>query len=69
MGARLGILGTVIPAAAILSITLLAATQPRLQGILITAVGLALFIGAMLLLPRIKPSQAPASLQPNPVGV
>src|SRR5215471_4723324 len=50
MGAWLGILGTVVPAAAILSVTLLAATQPRLQGILITAVGLALFIGAMLLL-------------------
>jgi hypothetical protein len=68
MGAWLGILGTVVPAAAILSVTLLAATQPRLQGILITAVGLALFIGAMLLLPRIKPSPPAASLQPNPAG-
>ena len=68
MGARLGILGTVLPAAAILSVTLLAATRPRLQGILITAVGLALFIGAMALLPRIKPAAPAASLQPSPAG-
>jgi prepilin-type N-terminal cleavage/methylation domain-containing protein len=68
MGARLGILGTVVPAAAIFSVTLLAATQLRLQGILITAVGLALFIGAMLLLPRIKPSPPAAAMQPTAAG-
>jgi prepilin-type N-terminal cleavage/methylation domain-containing protein len=68
MGVQLGVLGTLLPAAALLSVTLLAATQPRLQGILITAVGLALFIGAMLLLPRIKPGPAAASLQPSPAA-
>jgi hypothetical protein len=68
MGAWLGILGTVVPAAAILSVTLLAATQPRLQGILITAVGLALFIGAMLLLPRIRPGTTAGSVQMSPAG-
>ncbi len=68
MGARLGLLGAALPAAAILSVTLLAATQTRLQGILITTVGLALFIAAMLLLPRIKPNATSGSLQPSPAG-
>ncbi len=68
MGARLGILGTVLPAAAILSFTLMAAIQTRLQGILITVVGLALFIAAMLLLPRIKPAPFANSFQPTPAG-
>ncbi len=68
MGARLGILGTVLPAAAILSFTLMAAIQTRLQGILITVVGLALFIAAMLLLPRIKPAPLANSFQPTPAG-
>jgi len=68
MGSRLGLLGTVVPAAVILCATLLAATQTRLQGILITAVGLALFIVAMLLLPRIKFNPAPTSFQPAPTS-
>jgi hypothetical protein len=54
MGWRLGLCGAVLPATAILAVTLLAAIHTRLQGILITGTGLALFIGAMLLLPRIK---------------
>jgi hypothetical protein len=54
MGWRLGLCGSVLPATAILAVTLLAAIHTRLQGILITGTGLALFIGAMLLLPRIK---------------
>jgi prepilin-type N-terminal cleavage/methylation domain-containing protein len=68
MGVWLGILGTVLPAAAILSVTLLAATQTRLQGILITAVGLALFIAAMLLLPRVKTNLLPGTFLPSPAG-
>jgi len=68
MGAWLGSLGTVLPAAAILGVTLLAATQPRLQGILITAVGLSLFIGAMMLVPRIKPGHGGAALQASPAS-
>src|SRR5437773_4126995 len=52
MGLRLALLGTILPAAAILAVTLVAAIHTRLQGILITAVGLAMFIVAMLLIPR-----------------
>jgi len=54
MGLSLGLFGTVVPAAAILTLTLTAAVHARLQGILITVAGLALFIIAMLLMPRIK---------------
>jgi len=70
MGLRLGLAGCVFPAMAILAVTLIAAIHPRLQGILITGVGLALFIVAMLLMPRLKlermahlpqPGSAPAS--------
>ena len=66
MGWSMALLGTVLPAIAILTVTLLAALHPHLQGLLITAVGIALFIVAMLLIPRIKlqtpprPTQAPA---------
>ena len=54
MGLWLGLLGTVLPAAAILSLTLLAAVHTRLQGILITATGIGLFIFVMSLMPRLK---------------
>jgi hypothetical protein len=54
MGLRLALFGTIFPAIAILALTLLAAIHPRLQGILITAAGIALFIVAMLLIPRLK---------------
>ena len=52
MGFRLALLGIVLPATAILALTLLAAIYPRLQGILITTTGIAIFILAMLLIPR-----------------
>jgi hypothetical protein len=54
MGLKLGFFGIVCPATAILAVTLLAAIHTRLQGILITGTGLALFIGAMVLIPRCK---------------
>jgi hypothetical protein len=54
MSLRLALLGTVVPAALILSVTLVAALHPRLQGLLITAVGMMLFVVAMVLLPRVK---------------
>jgi len=54
MGLRMGFLGTVAPATAILAVTLLAAIHPRLQGIIITGVAIALFILAMMLIPRMK---------------
>jgi len=65
MGFRLGLCGAVLPATAILAVTLLAAIHTRLQGILITGTGLALFIGAMLLLPRIKLNLPPRNTLPG----
>jgi prepilin-type N-terminal cleavage/methylation domain-containing protein len=54
VGVQLALLGTVLPAAALLAVTILAAIQTRLQGLLITIVALALFVVAMLLIPRMK---------------
>jgi hypothetical protein len=54
MSRRLAFLGTVLPAALILALTLTAALHTRLQGLLITATGMALFVVAMVLLPRVK---------------
>lgn len=62
MGWRLALLGTIFPAIAILALTLLAAIHPRLQGILITATGIALFIVAMLLIPRLKLGKIPTPI-------
>ena len=56
MELRLALLGVILPAAAILAITLIAAIHVRLQGILITVTGMAVFIVAMLLIPRLKPN-------------
>jgi hypothetical protein len=57
MGLRLAFFGTVLPAMVILAVTLLAAIQTRLQGILITGTGMAVFIVAMVLMPRLKREQ------------
>jgi hypothetical protein len=54
MGARLGLLGVVAPAAAIMTVTLLVATVPRFQGILLTIEALGVFIAAMLLFPKLR---------------
>jgi|ERR1043166_9605685 prepilin-type N-terminal cleavage/methylation domain-containing protein len=54
IGVRYGLLGAVLPAAIILTLTLSAALHTRLQGLLITVTGLGLFIVAMLLMPRLK---------------
>src|SRR6266566_3760859 len=54
MSVGLALFGTVIPAAAILALTLVAAIHPRLQGIVITAATLAFFIVVMVLIPRLK---------------
>jgi hypothetical protein len=51
---RVALFGTTLPAATILALTLLAATHPRLQGILITGVFLTLFVVVMSLMPRLK---------------
>ena len=54
MNVRLAIAGVVLPAGVLLAVTLVAAIHPRLQGILITSVGMALFVVAMLLIPRLQ---------------
>ncbi|HXJ59785.1 MAG TPA: prepilin-type N-terminal cleavage/methylation domain-containing protein [Verrucomicrobiae bacterium] len=54
VGLRLTLAAIVLPAVAILAVTLLAAIQTRLQGPLITGTGLALFVLAMVLLPRMQ---------------
>jgi hypothetical protein len=54
MRPRLAFCGVIAPAAILLAVTLVAAIHTRLQGILITAVGMAMFIVAMLLIPRMK---------------
>ena len=53
LGWRLGALGVALPAAAIMTLTLLAATRPNLQGILLTILALGLFMMAMTLTPRL----------------
>jgi len=65
MGFRLGVGGAVLPAMAILTVTLLCAIYTRLQGILITGTGIALFVGAMLLLPRLKLGQPSSAVLPG----
>jgi hypothetical protein len=59
MGLRLGLLGAVMPAAAIMTITLLAATKPHLQGLLLTGMALGLFLVAMMLAPRLGLNSLP----------
>jgi hypothetical protein len=66
LGVRLALVGVVLPAVAILAITLVAALWPSLQGILLTAGGLGFFIVAMMLIPRIRFASIP-SLGVGPV--
>jgi len=54
MPLRFALCGVVLPAATILALTLVAAIHTRLQGILITMTGMAMFIVAMLLIPRMQ---------------
>jgi prepilin-type N-terminal cleavage/methylation domain-containing protein len=67
MGFRIGFFGTVCPATVILALTLICAIQTRLQGILITATGIAFFIAAMVLIPRCKLVQQMHSALPDVV--
>jgi prepilin-type N-terminal cleavage/methylation domain-containing protein len=64
MRVQVAVAGVILPAAALLVVTLVAAIHPRLQGILITSVGLALFIVAMLLIPRMQ--RGTIGLKPQP---
>jgi prepilin-type N-terminal cleavage/methylation domain-containing protein len=54
MSVQLAIAGVVLPAATLMAVTLIAAVHTRLQGILITVVAMALFVVAMLLIPRLQ---------------
>ncbi len=54
MNMPLAIWGIVLPAATVLALTIVAAIQVRLQGLLITGAGLIFFIAAMSLIPRLK---------------
>jgi hypothetical protein len=54
MGVWLALVGVLLPATAILAVTLTAAIWPALQGLLLTVELLGFFIGAMLLLARIR---------------
>jgi prepilin-type N-terminal cleavage/methylation domain-containing protein len=53
MGFWLGLVGVVVPAAAILAATLVAAIWTQLQGIVLTIGALGFFIAAMMLLPKV----------------
>jgi prepilin-type N-terminal cleavage/methylation domain-containing protein len=65
MSVRLALLGIVLPAVAVLALTIVAAIQIRLQGLLITGSGLLFFIVAMSLMPRLKlPSKLPSPAKP-----
>lgn len=53
MPMRWAILGIILPAAAIMAVTLVAAIWKPLQGILLTAEAMAFFIGVMTLMPKV----------------
>jgi len=66
MRVPLALSGVVLPAAGLLTITLEAATHARLQGMLITTVGLALFVLAMLLIPKMRLGKSLEPMRPAP---
>jgi prepilin-type N-terminal cleavage/methylation domain-containing protein len=66
MGFWPAMLGAVLPAATIMAMTLVAAVQPHLQGIIMTTGAMAMFIAAMVLIPKLK---AIGSVMPNPAPV
>jgi prepilin-type N-terminal cleavage/methylation domain-containing protein len=65
MGLGLTLTGVVLPAAAIWTVTLIAAIWPSLQGILLTAEALGFFVAAMMLLPRVRLAFAVPQLGQN----
>jgi hypothetical protein len=54
IGMRHAIMGVLLPAAGTLTLTLVTATHENLQGLLLTAGGIVVFIVAMILLPRLQ---------------
>ncbi|MGA2501046.1 MAG: prepilin-type N-terminal cleavage/methylation domain-containing protein, partial [Tepidisphaeraceae bacterium] len=61
VGLRVGLFGVFAPAGGILVATLTAALNTRLQGLLITASAIVLFVVAMLLMPKLKLPQHQAT--------
>jgi prepilin-type N-terminal cleavage/methylation domain-containing protein len=53
VGFARGLFGIVLPAVAIMAITLASTIWPQLQGILLTALALGFFIAAMMLMPKV----------------
>jgi prepilin-type N-terminal cleavage/methylation domain-containing protein len=53
MGVARSLIGIVLPAAAIMAITLSGAVWPQLQGILLTVLAFATFVAAMTLMPKV----------------
>lgn len=58
LGWRLALSGVVLPAAVIMSATLVAATWPRLQGMILTAGALGFFVAVMMLMPKVRASKS-----------
>jgi hypothetical protein len=54
MPKTLAIFGFVIPAAAIMTLTLLSVLYPSLQGVILTGGAIGLFVVAMVLIPQIR---------------
>ena len=68
VGFRHTVVGVLLPAVATLAVTLVAATTPHLQGLLLTATAVVLFVIAMTLAPRITwtpARRAPAAAAPT----
>ncbi len=69
MGFWQGIAGVVIPAVAIMALTLVAATWKPLQGIMLTTEALGFFIAAMMLMPKVNAASSRFWVFPrNPVA-
>jgi hypothetical protein len=66
VGWRLGIFALTIPAAGIMTLTLIAAVRPDLQGIILTIMALGLFISAMVLAPRLHVPRLIPEVAPTP---
>lgn len=63
---RVALGGVVMPAGVIMSLALLAAVKPSLQGIVLTVMGLGIFIIAMMLAPRLHPPTTGGDAVPSP---
>ena len=53
LGLVRALLGVLVPAAAIMAVTLSAVVWPHLQGVLLTSLAFAVFVAAMMLMPRV----------------